>query len=73
MDPKIARELNQQIRLIAERLPGGVGHKYGFSCEDGCEGIVPLSLAEYDAAGGAWLEGHKPRRAPRGRDSAPEA
>jgi hypothetical protein len=61
VDPALAKELNQQIRLLAERLPGDENHTYGFSCEDGCDSLVPLTLAEFDKAGGAWLEGHKPR------------
>jgi hypothetical protein len=60
VDPGIAKELNEVIRRLAESLPGPAGHKYGFSCEDGCDATVPLTIAEYDAAGGAWLEGHKP-------------
>jgi hypothetical protein len=60
VDPALAKELNQQIRLLADRLPGDDDHKYGFSCEDGCGAIVPLTAAEYDAAGGAWAPGHKP-------------
>jgi hypothetical protein len=62
VDPGIAKALNHEIRHLADLLPGSDDptHKYGFSCEDGCEAIVPLTVAEYDAAGGAWLEGHEP-------------
>jgi hypothetical protein len=72
LDAAIAKELNHQIRLLADRLPGSddPAHTYGFSCEDGCEAIVPLTVAEYDAAGGAWLEGHKPSPPREAQDDA---
>jgi hypothetical protein len=31
----------------------------GFYCECGCMGIIMATIAEYDAAGGAWVEGHQ--------------
>lgn len=53
------RALNLQIRRLAELLPGGLEHAYGFSCECGCGEIVRLSATEFDHQGGAWLDGHK--------------
>jgi hypothetical protein len=50
--------LNMQIRRLAELLPGGLEHEYGFSCECGCGQIARLSAAEFDRGGGAWLDGH---------------
>jgi hypothetical protein len=52
--------LNVQIRRVAEMLPGGLEHEYGFSCECGCGEIVQLSAADLDRRSGAWLDGHQP-------------
>jgi hypothetical protein len=62
LDPERVRALNQQIRLLADRLPGkdDPNHKYGFSCECGCGKIVALSAGTFDREGGAWAEGHRP-------------
>ena len=57
MDTGIANALNNQIRRLAEMLPGGLEHEYGFSCECGCGETVRLSAAEF-ARAGAWLDGH---------------
>jgi hypothetical protein len=54
-----ARAVNKQIRRLAEMLPGGLEHEYGFSCECGCGETVLLSVAEVDLTGGAWLKGHR--------------
>ena len=59
MDIGIARALNMQIRRLAEMLPGGLEHEYGFSCECGCNEIVRLSAPCFDRQGGAWLGGHR--------------
>jgi hypothetical protein len=58
VDIRIARALNMQIRRLADMLPGGPEHKYGFSCECGCGEIARLSAADFDHDGGAWLNGH---------------
>jgi hypothetical protein len=71
VDPGIAKESNGVIPHLAESLPGRSSHKYGFSCEDGCDAIVPLTTAENDAAGGAWLEGHKPTETTEWRNPDP--
>ena len=48
-----------QIRRLAEMLPGGLEHVYGFSCECGCGETFQQSAAQFDHLGGAWLEGHR--------------
>jgi hypothetical protein len=60
-DPAVARKLNEQIRHLADMLPGAKdpNYKYGFSCECGCGKIVPLSVVEFDRDG-AWWKGHEP-------------
>ncbi len=47
-----------QIRRLADMLPGGLEHIYGFSCECGCGETFRLSAAEFDQQEGAWLDGH---------------
>ena len=59
-----ARALNVQIRRIADMLPGGLEHVYGFSCECGCGQTFQLSAADFDHQGGAWLDGHNDDRGP---------
>jgi hypothetical protein len=59
VDIGIARALNMQIRRLADMLPGGLEHVYGFSCECGCGETFQRSAAEFDHQGGAWLDGHK--------------
>lgn len=63
METGIARALNMQIRRLAELLPGGLEHVYGFTCECGCGETLRLSAAELDAQGGAWLHGHRAEEA----------
>jgi hypothetical protein len=62
LDPERVRALNQQIRHLADLLPGAKDpdHMYGFSCECGCGKVVPMSAVAFDGEGGAWTEGHKP-------------
>ena len=62
LDPARVKALNQQIRLMADLLPGAKdpNHVYGFSCECGCGKIVPLSASEFDRKDGAWADGHAP-------------
>jgi hypothetical protein len=59
-----AKSFNQKLRATAAVLVGEreADHTYGFACECGCGGTVPLTLGEYDRRGGAWLVGHKPGR-----------
>ncbi len=59
-----ARALNVQIRRVAEMLPGGLEHEYGFTCECGCGETVRLSAEDLDRKSGAWLDGHQPRPQP---------
>jgi hypothetical protein len=54
-----AKALNMQICRLAEMLPGGLEHEYGFSCECGCGEIVSLSAANVSLKGGAWLKDHR--------------
>jgi hypothetical protein len=56
----LARRLNEQIVCVAEMLPAGTEHDYGFTCECGCGETVTLSLVNF-VEGGAWVVGHKPR------------
>jgi hypothetical protein len=32
----------------------------GFFCECGCMALATATLTEYEAQGGAWIEGHRP-------------
>jgi hypothetical protein len=59
VDGGVARALNAQIRRVAEMLPGGLEHEYGFSCECGCGEILRLSAADLERKSGAWLDGHQ--------------
>jgi hypothetical protein len=59
VDGGVARALNVQIRRVAEMLPGGLEHEYGFSCECGCGEIVRLCAADLERKSGAWLDGHQ--------------
>jgi hypothetical protein len=54
--------VNAIIREMAQRFDAVAMDKrpVGFLCECGCLAIVPATVAEYDAASGAWLEGHEP-------------
>jgi hypothetical protein len=56
----LARRLNEQIVRVAEMLPAGTEHEYGFTCECGCGETVTLNLSTF-VDGGAWAGGHKPR------------
>jgi hypothetical protein len=55
----ISKETNGHIRALARSFHDK--REVGFLCECGCMGIALATLAEYDAAGGAWLDGHKDR------------
>jgi hypothetical protein len=57
-----AREANAYILVLEERLVprGREEHEIGFFCECGCLGVVTMTRAEYEAGGGAWLDGHGP-------------
>jgi hypothetical protein len=56
--------VNAVIREMAERLDAVAQDErpVGFLCECGCLAIVLATVPEYDAASGAWLEGHEPSR-----------
>ncbi|HEY4347457.1 MAG TPA: hypothetical protein VGM80_07695 [Gaiellaceae bacterium] len=54
----VARETNANIRQLAKSLRDE--RPVGFFCECGCMEIIMATIAEYDVAGGAWLEGHQP-------------
>jgi hypothetical protein len=56
---ELARVLNEQIELLALKLPADDDHKYGFTCECGCGEIVPLTVAALREADGAWFDSHK--------------
>ena len=59
---QIAREANAHIREMAEGLNALVpdGRPIGFFCECGCLEIATMTLADFEAAGGVWLDGHSP-------------
>lgn len=58
----LAGEVNLQIREIGCSL--GVTadsmEVLNFFCECGCLGVVALTPGAFDAAGGAWLDSHRP-------------
>jgi hypothetical protein len=56
----IARETNGHIRALARSFRDE--RQVGFFCECGCFGIALATLVEYDAQGGAWKDGHKPKQ-----------
>jgi ribosomal protein L2 len=56
---ELARVLNEQIELLALKLPADDDHKYGFTCECGCGAIVSLTVAAREADG-ACFDSHKP-------------
>jgi hypothetical protein len=62
---EIAREANAHILALEERIREVSVHArehdlIGLFCECGCMAIVAITRSQYDAAGGAWLESHKP-------------
>src|SRR5437660_655721 len=54
-----AREANIHILALEARLDrsGRDEREVGLFCECGCLEALPLTVSEYEAAGGAWLEG----------------
>lgn len=58
---ELARELNRKIREIGGSLsgPGEASPEFTFYCECGCLGAVELTIAAFDAAGGALRDGHQ--------------
>lgn len=62
---RVAREANGYILALEERLTPSVGadraeREIGLFCECGCVQVVTMTSARYEAAGGAWLDGHEP-------------
>jgi hypothetical protein len=53
------RERNEQVRRLADKLPGSTETKFLFDCQCGCGTVVPLTSTNFDA-NGAWADGHKP-------------
>ena len=62
-NPDAAKSFNTQLRVTAVAVAGASadGHAYGFLCECGCMGVAPTTLAEYEARGGSWIQGHEGR------------
>jgi hypothetical protein len=58
----LAREVNLQIREIGRSLgvAADSSEALTFFCECGCFAVVSLTSRTFEAAGGAWLDGHKP-------------
>jgi hypothetical protein len=66
---EIAREANAYILDLEARFPEVSAHArvadedlLHLFCECGCMGLVGSTQADYEANGGAWLEGHKPKQ-----------
>jgi hypothetical protein len=59
---EVARQVNAAIYEMTARLDELVRSErpVGFLCECGCLAIAPVTVAEYDASGGAWRAEHKP-------------
>lgn len=59
----IAKRANAHIAEMAESLDSIVQNPrpIGFLCECGCLGIAEVMLADFRAAGGAWIAGHEPQ------------
>ena len=57
----VATQVNTHIAEMAESLDSIVKDErpIGFFCECGCLGSVEVTVAEFRAAGGAWIEGHR--------------
>jgi hypothetical protein len=58
----LAGDVNLQIREIGRSLGITVdaSEVLTFFCECGCFAAVSLTPGAFDAAGGAWLDGHRP-------------
>ena len=58
----LAGEVNRRIREIDRSLDvtADPSETLTFFCECGCFAAVSLTAREFDAAGGAWLDGHRP-------------
>ena len=61
MDAQIVKHVNLELRRLADKLPTGPDHLFGFNCECGCGQRLPLTAAEYDWNDGAWADGHEPQ------------
>jgi hypothetical protein len=61
---EIAREVNITISDLEAQLDALLTseHRIGFFCECGCLRIAAMTMADYSVRGGAWIEGHEPRR-----------
>jgi hypothetical protein len=59
---EVARQVNAQIREIAESLAarGDDGHKYTFFCECGCLQAVELALPASLSSQHVLVDGHSP-------------
>lgn len=62
---QIARETNAYILALEDRFGEVSAHArdrdvINLFCECGCMAIVATTRFQYDAAGGAWVESHKP-------------
>lgn len=59
---ELVAEVNLQIREIGRSLgmTADSSEVLTFFCECGCFAVVSLTPGAFDAAGGAWLEGHEP-------------
>lgn len=66
---EVAREVNAQIRAIAESLDADDDHAetYTFFCECGCLHTVTLTLADFLVARAAFVAGHQPAAPSYGR------
>ncbi len=56
---ELGRDVNVAIRDAVASLSGNRSDSlFVFTCECGCFELVRMTVAAFDAAGGAWLDGH---------------
>lgn len=69
-DNGVVSAVNSRIRAFAGNFEGLNRSPIEFLCECGCGEEVPMTVEDYDSAGGAWIEGHAPHPDRRGSEAA---